>query len=167
MFFLKNITIYILCFVLIYASWLCSDVFFNVTVQPYIILLTLSYWAIYKPSLFHPAVIFCLSLFYDVLLNNMIGFHSVIFLTIYFALRSQRNFFLGQTYIALFAVFTFIISVYALFHWLLLSVSYNNVLPYEYFFHNVVISILLLPLLSFFFLGLRKLLSVEIESHRI
>lgn len=165
--FIKNISVYFLCACLIYVSWLLSDIFFNVNIHPYIILLTLSYWAIYKPSFFHPFFIFILSLFYDVLLNNMIGFHSIIFLVIYFVLRTQRHFFVGQTYVALFAVFTFIISAYALIHWIVLSLFFNNILPYEYFFHNVVISILFLPLLNSLFLGVRKLFSLEIESHRI
>lgn len=162
---LKKTAIYLLCLPLFYGAWLGSDVFFNSNLEPYILVSTFVYWSIYKPSLFHPVFILILGFLCDLFLNGMIGFHSLILIAIYFVLKSQRTFFLGQTYLALFVVLIFTLSFYALAHWFFLSLSYHHFLPYEYFFHNVVMSILLFPFLSLFFLGLRRLFSLTLESH--
>jgi len=61
-------------------------------------LMTVFYWAIYRPDLFPVIAAFVLGLWQDILVGSPIGLHALILLLANWAIVSQRTFFQGKSF---------------------------------------------------------------------
>ena len=61
-------------------------------------LVTVFYWAIYRPDLFPVVAAFALGLWQDILVGSPIGLHALTLLLANWAIVSQRTFFQGKAF---------------------------------------------------------------------
>ena len=61
-------------------------------------LMTVFYWAIYRPDLFPAICAFLLGIWQDILVGSPIGLHALILILANWAIMSQRTFFQGKSF---------------------------------------------------------------------
>ena len=143
----------------IYLPWSAvSDI------RPGFTLMAIYYWAIYRPALFPPLVIFILALAMDVTNGTALGLHCLVLLPVFLFLRAQRRFLYEQPFyvvwLGFFATTTFVNFVI----WLLIRIS-----AYSFDFtvdHTVVTAVIydiaggifLFPVVAFTLFFIHKML---------
>jgi len=82
-------------------------------------LMTVFYWAIYRPDLFPVIAAFVLGLWQDILVGSPIGLHALILLLANWAIVSQRTFFQGKSFAVIWWCFSLVALASALVSWIL------------------------------------------------
>ena len=82
-------------------------------------LMTVFYWAIYRPDLFPVIAAFVLGLWQDILVGSPIGLHALILLLANWAIVSQRTFFQGKSFAVIWWCFSLVALTSALVSWIL------------------------------------------------
>lgn len=129
-------------------------------IRPFFILMALYYWSIYRPSLLHPFVVFLYGFIFDIVLGFPLGLHSILFLVIQWVIKSQRLFFMGQTYLVVWIGFTVTTFSALLIEWIFFSVLSAGFVPYSAMINNLVITVFLFPLVSYFFILMHRFLPI-------
>jgi rod shape-determining protein MreD len=68
-------------------------------VAPILPLVSIYHWAIYRPNLLPVFAVFILGLLQDILVGTPIGLYTLVFLTVYGIVTSQRRFFTGKSFL--------------------------------------------------------------------
>jgi rod shape-determining protein MreD len=82
-------------------------------------LMTVFYWAIYRPDLFPAVAAFALGLWQDILVGAPIGMHALILLLANWAIVSQRTFFQGKAFGVIWWSFSLVSLVAGLMSWVI------------------------------------------------
>lgn len=102
----------------IYLPWSAvSDI------RPGFVLMAIYYWAIYRPALLPPLLIFVLALAMDVTSGTALGLHCLIYLPLFLFLRSQRRFLYEQPFFVVWLGFLGITAAVNIVSWFLIRVS--------------------------------------------
>lgn len=90
-------------------------------IAPPLMLMSVYYWAIYRPDLLPAAAVFVLGLLEDVLTGAPIGVHAFTMLTAYGLVVSQRRFFHGKSFGVVWWGFMLVAAGVMTLEWLLMS----------------------------------------------
>ena len=90
-------------------------------------LMTVFYWAIYRPDLFPTIGAFVLGIWQDILVGSPIGLHALILVLAHWAIVSQRTFFQGKSFAVIWWCFSLVAFVASLVSWLIVC-ALNEVL---------------------------------------
>lgn len=91
--------------------------------KPFFLLMAVMYWAIYRPSLWSPALIFALGLAYDFIAGHpFIGMKAFILLAVFLVIRDQRLFLMAQPFVVIWLFFALTAVLAALAEWLIFSI---------------------------------------------
>lgn len=153
----KNALVHFIAALFFVLSLQNFNFFFELDVRFSFILIFLFFWAIYKPTLFHPTYIFFLGFLYDCVLGLALGFHSFIFLIFYFIISKQRLFIIGQSYFVVLCLFSMACSAAYLVEWIFYSLIHFSAQAYMPVFFNCVYTIALFPVVNSFHVLLRKM----------
>ena len=82
-------------------------------------LVTVFYWAIYRPDLFSVLAAFALGLWQDILVGSPIGLNALILLLVNWAVVSQRTFFQGKAFAVIWWSFSLVALIAALMSWVI------------------------------------------------
>ncbi len=82
-------------------------------------LVTVFYWAIYRPDLFPAVAAFALGLWQDILVGSLIGLHALILLLANWAIVSQRTFFQGKAFGVIWWSFSLVALIAAIASWVI------------------------------------------------
>ena len=82
-------------------------------------LVTVFYWAIYRPDLFPAVAAFALGLWQDILIGSPIGLHALILLLANWAIVSQRTFFQGKAFGVIWWSFSLVAFIAAILSWVI------------------------------------------------
>ena len=80
-------------------------------------LVTVFYWAIYRPDLFPAVAAFTLGLWQDILVGSPIGLHALTLLLANWAIVSQRTFFQGKAFGVIWWSFSLVAFIAAVLSW--------------------------------------------------
>lgn len=115
-------------------------------VTPALGLVAIYYWAMYRPDLMRPHLVFFLGLLSDVVEYLPLGLTALVYVGVYELSVSQRRYFLGQYFPMLWAGF-FIVCVLAAFtQWLFLSLTGDYMMSVQPVFFQTLMTIALFPL---------------------
>ncbi|MEX2453219.1 MAG: rod shape-determining protein MreD [Rhodospirillaceae bacterium] len=95
-------------------------------------LMTVFYWAIYRPDLLPGIAAFCLGLWQDILVGSPIGLHALLLLLANWAIVSQRTFFQAKSFAVVWWSFSLVAAAVAILGWIivcLLNTTLVNPLP--------------------------------------
>jgi len=95
------------------------------SVSPMLVLVAVYYWAIYRPDLFRPVLVFLLGLLNDIVNFLPIGMSAVVFLGVYQLVFSYRRYFVGQIFSILWFGFGLISFLAIAANWICISL-YNG-----------------------------------------
>lgn len=129
-------------------------------VRPFFILMALYYWAIYRPSLLHPFFVFIYGIIFDLILGFPLGIHAVLFLLVQWVIKSQRLFFMGQTYLVVWIGFSLTVLSVLSVEWIFFSALAGAWLNLTSILTGFVMTSLLFPLITLMFIVVHKILPV-------
>ena len=118
-------------------------------------------WAIYRPNLLHPLLLFIYGILFDLILSFPLGFHSIILLLSQYFIKSQRSFFLGQPYLMFWLGYAISLALILFSEWIFFSVLRYTLLDFRQLMITYVVSILIFPLISLIFLMLNKIMPLN------
>lgn len=95
---------------------------FNGAVQIPFIVISIYYWAIYRPTLIPAGVILVTGLLFDVLTGAPIGLNGLLFLTIYWVVADQRRFLTAQSFVMIWLGFGVLYAVVLVIYWFAFSI---------------------------------------------
>lgn len=93
------------------------------------VLMFLYYWAVYRPNIMPPLLVFGLGLLFDLLSGLPLGVSAFIFLLQNLIVSDQRIFLAGQTFIVIWIGFTVVASLSLLVQWFLVGVMHMQLMP--------------------------------------
>lgn len=102
-------------------------------------LMTVFYWAIYRPDLFPAIAAFVLGLWEDILVGSPIGLHALILLLANWAIISQRTFFQGKSFGVIWWCFSMVAMASALASWVIVCALNTTLMsPVPVLFQSVL-----------------------------
>lgn len=102
-------------------------------------LMTVFYWAIYRPDLFPAIAAFVLGLWEDILVGSPIGLHALILLLANWAIVSQRTFFQGKSFAVIWCCFSLVALAAGLASWVIVCALNVTVMsPVPVLFQSVL-----------------------------
>ncbi|WP_235067675.1 rod shape-determining protein MreD [Micavibrio aeruginosavorus] len=108
---------YILLAVLFLLNVTALPVPYMGVVKPFLVLMPVYYWAVYRPTLMPPALCFIVGILLDMISGTALGVNAISFVLVQMVVRDQRRFLMAQPYITTWAVFSFVVGGVALLQW--------------------------------------------------
>lgn len=113
---------------------------------PPLTLMAVFYWAIHRPDLLRPIVVFLIGLLQDLLSGMPLGLSALVFTLAYWAVLTQRRFFLGNSFLLLWWGFGMVAFAAAAVQWIVYSLSFVTVLTVRPVLFQAVLAIAIFPL---------------------
>ena len=127
--------------------------------KPYFLLMPIYYWAIYRPTLLPPMLIFALGVVTDLILHSpQVGVTAILYLAAQWIVRGQRVYFMGQPFIMIWLGFCLTALGFGFAQYALFSILSFNVPALSPILVSIVMSIFLFPFVAFILNHLHKLL---------
>lgn len=128
--------------------------------RPYLALMAVFYWSVYRPRLVPPALCFAAGLMMDMLSGGPLGINALILVAVQWIVRGQRRFLMGQSYTTIWAVFAVILIFSALAQWGLYGLAHMAWPPLLPVAGSVGLSLCLFPFISYLFVLTHRILPV-------
>ena len=143
---------FVLSLILVVLSVIPTHIPVYMEVAPILPLVSIYHWAIYRPNLLPVFAVFILGLLQDILVGTPIGLYTLVFLTVYGIITSQRRFFAGKSFVFYWLGFA-IISMLASFESYFLGSVWNvTILDFNAAIFQYLILLGIFPTLAWFFL---------------
>lgn len=120
-------------------------------VTPYFMVITIFYWAIYRPSFLQPLWIFALGILQDLVIGYPVGVHAILYLVLHYTVKNQRTFLTGQTYFVLWMIFSMVCLVFLFVEWGFFSIVSWTLFDYHPVVSSWLLTILFYPLINWIF----------------
>jgi rod shape-determining protein MreD len=124
---------------------------FFAVVTPFLSLMAVYYWSIYRPELLPPMAVFAIGILQDFLTGGPVGLLALVLLLVQALTISQRTVLLGQVFLVEWAGFLLVALGAGLASWLLALVYNLAVVPPEPFLAQGLITAALYPVGSWLF----------------
>lgn len=145
---LRQLTPIVSCFVMVLLGVMPHGLPHFPTVAPDLAMMTVFYWAIYRPDLLPKWAVFLVGLFQDLLSGALIGLNVAILLIVHYVGLSQRRTFIGKPFVVAWFGFMVLALGVGAFYWLTLAALSGTIV----FAHAVLFQYLLtfasFPLMS-------------------
>lgn len=116
--------------------------------KPYLVLIVVYYWSIYRPTLMPTPLCFAIGLSFDLITGTAPGLFAGIFVLTYWIVRNQRRFLMGQTYIVTWAIFSIVAFAIGLTEWFITGlVDFHWNLPFPWLL-RAALTALIFPFIS-------------------
>ncbi len=128
----------------------------GIIVSPAFALMAVFYWALYRPELMPPYAVFLVGLYYDLASAGPLGLWAFIYLVVYGIVLSQRLFFIGRAFFAIWIAFGMIALVAGLLAWAVSALYYGSVVSPLPAFGQALVSFVLYPLFGRIFGSIQR-----------
>jgi len=129
-------------------------------VRPYLVLMGIYYWSVYRPTLVPPVLCFGLGIIMDILSGGFLGLNALVLVAVQWIVRGQRRFLMGQPYTTSWAVFALILIASALAQWGLYGLAHLQWPPLLPVAGSVILSFFLFPFVTLLFVMTHRILPV-------
>lgn len=126
------------------------------SVSPTLVLVAVYYWAIYRPDLFRPSVVFLIGLLNDVVNFLPLGLSGCVFLAIYQISFSQRRYFVDQIFYMLWFGFAIIALLASIANWVALSLYNGYALAVRPILIQFMMTVILFPIPAWILIRLQR-----------
>ena len=130
---------------------------FAAVVTPFLSLMAVYYWSIYRPDLLPPAAVFAIGVLQDILTGGPVGLLALVLLLVQALAVSQRRILLGQAFSVEWAGLLLVAAGAGLVSWLLACVYFLVLVPPLPFVVQALITAALYPLGSWLFTRVARL----------
>jgi rod shape-determining protein MreD len=128
------------------------------TVNPFFLIMGVYYWAVFRPTLIPPFYLFLLGIAMDCLTFMPAGSHAAIYLLIYWIVRMQRRYLMGQPFNIIYSGFLLVATVYAVLMWSISALYYMQLISPLPVLGHLVFSVLLFPFMILIFVMTHRIL---------
>lgn len=125
-------------------------------VSPLLGLIAIYYWAIYRPDLVRPYIVFVLGLLNDVIHMYPIGLSACVYLALYQLVFTYRRYFVGQIFSMLWIGFAIVGFIAVLFNWLILALFSNKMVAVIPVVLQYMITVALFPFPAWILIRLQR-----------
>jgi len=155
----RGALVHVSTLVLLLMSTLSFAVPYLSQVRPFLILMAVYYWAIFRPTIMPPVVVFLIGLMLDILTYAPLGLHALLLVAVQWVVRGQRVFLTGQPFVMIWIGFGFTATLYASAQFLIyLMVTSGVPLPTQALVASTALTFSLFPPVSLIFVWLHRLL---------
>lgn len=129
-----------------------------VTIDIPLTIMMVYYWAIYRPSLIPPLLVFLMGICFDVLSGWPIGLSSFILLILRQSVVHQRSYLTGQPFVIIWLGFAGVLSLSLILKWFIFNAVYwhwSALIPHM---PSIVSAILIFPVISLILYLVHKVL---------
>jgi rod shape-determining protein MreD len=124
---LRRITPIASCFLMVLLSVAPHGLPQFQAVSPDLAMMTVFYWAIYRPDLLPNWMIFLVGLFQDILGGVLIGLNVVVLLIVHYVALNQRRAFIGKPFVIAWAGFMVLALGTGVLYWMALSLMSGTI----------------------------------------
>ena len=118
------------------------------TVRPYLTLVPVFYWAVYRPDDFSVLSAFFFGLFLDFIDGTPLGVNTLVFTLFYLLVETQRRYLIGKSFVFIWFGFSVLSMGAYFFKWLFVSINYAAFTPVITAFISYVLLLLSYPVVS-------------------
>jgi rod shape-determining protein MreD len=115
-------------------------------VAPPLALMAVYYWAVHRPDLFSPGMVFMIGLLNDVVHGLPLGMSALLFVAMHQVILHQRRFFAGHSFFMLWSGFAITAFLVMVVEWFLLGLIGWHVLPVMPILMQLMLAIVLFPI---------------------
>jgi len=126
------------------------------TVMPWLTLMAVYYWSIYRPDLLPLVATFLLGLVQDSLSGTPLGLNVSVLLVVQGVVVSQRRFFHGKSFMVVWSGFAVLASGAVALNWVLAMAFYAALASPTPALFQLVLTVALFPCLTWFFRLVRR-----------
>lgn len=117
-------------------------------VVPPLALTAIVYWAIHRPDLLRPSIVFLLGVLQDLLSGHPLGLTALLFTICYWILLTQRRFFLGNSFGVLWFGFSVLVAGAAVLEWVVFCLIHATILDIRPAVFQSLMAMTVFPLLT-------------------
>ncbi len=128
----------------------------SIIVSPAFALMAVFYWALYRPELMPPYAVFLIGFYYDLASAGPIGLWAFVYLVVYGIVLSQRLFFIGRAFLAIWFAFGMVALVAGILAWAVSGLYYGAVVSPVPAFVQALASFVLYPLFGRIFGSIQR-----------
>ena len=139
----------IILMVLPYNMPLISDI------MPYLTLIGVYYWSVFKPEYMPVSVVFAIGILQDILLGSPLGLTSLLLVVVQQFIFFQGRRFLERDFLFNWFVFVMIVIGFGTLTWIIVSLYFRVFLDYIGIIGQILLTIAFYPLITWF-LGITK-----------
>lgn len=121
-------------------------------VAPLLPLTAIYHWTIHRPDLLPAHAVFCFGLLVDLLSGGPVGVNTLVFLSVYGVIYSQRRFFIGKTFHITWLGFTLVAAAAALQAWVLVCLYHLTLIRPDALLFQYFVTVALYPIPAWLFL---------------
>jgi|MDTC01.3.fsa_nt_gb rod shape-determining protein MreD len=121
-------------------------------VVPLLPLMAIYHWAVFRPRLLPAYAVFLIGLLQDILTGAPIGVNALVFLAVYGAVLSQKQFFIGKSFFILWLGFSLIAAGAAIFYWLAISILNLTLVEPKTAFFQYLMTLGCFPVIAWVFM---------------
>ena len=121
-------------------------------VAPLMPLMAVYHWTIQRPDLLPAHAVFLIGLLVDLLSGGLIGVNTLVLLTVYGVIYSQRRFFIGKTFQITWLGFALVAAAAAVQSWLLVSAFHMTLIHPDALIFQYLLTVALYPIPAWLFL---------------
>jgi len=125
-------------------------------VAPPLGLIALYYWAIHRPDLLRPGMVFVIGLLNDVINMLPLGLSALLFVAAHQLVLRQRRFFAGHSFFMMWFGFILMIVIVMMSEWVLLCLARWQFLPFMPVLAQCLLAILFFPLPCWLLIRLQR-----------
>ena len=115
-------------------------------IRPPFVLIMIYYMAILRPQMVKLWLVFALGLLLDVLQGYPLGVQSLLFVMMQMIIVNQYRYFMGQSFIMTWWGFMMMVMMMTFLQWLMISLLYFYVLPFQPLLATVLCAVFFFPL---------------------
>ena len=129
-----------------------------------LLLMAIYYWSIYRPSILPSWLVFAAGIMFDLLTGMpFLGLNAVLFLLARMAIKDQRRFLVGQSFVMVWFGFCILDTAFYGFQWGAFSALSMSWVPLKDFVPSLALGMVLFPLLYWFLHLTHKVLPAPVE----
>lgn len=126
------------------------------TIAPSVALMSVFFWAIYRPDLLGPLAVGLLGLVQDTMAGTPLGMSSLIFLLVHSSVVNQSQLFLAHGFFILWWGFTLTALLTGLAVWLFNSLLHVDMVPFDPVLYQAAATISLFPAAAWLFTRVQR-----------
>ena len=124
-------------------------------IMPYLTLIGVYYWSVFKPELMPVSVVFVIGILQDILLGSPLGLTSLLLVVVQQFIFFQGRRFLERDFLFNWFVFVMIVIGFGTLSWIIVSLYFRVFLDYIGVIGQILLTIAFYPLITWF-LGIAK-----------
>lgn len=157
----RNMAPFLLTLALLLLSLVQTHIEKFGAVMPMLVLISVYYWAIYRPDLMPMSMVFLLGILHDLIGGGMVGLQAFILLSAFGFVSRQRRFFHGKSFGVVWWGFMLVGLFAAILQWgFMIFIEQRLISPWPVFF-SYLLSVAIFPILAIMMIAVHRTLPLQ------